>query len=177
MYCRWPAVHPSVTGNDYMNPVQPIDPGVDIGHVHLRVADVERALDFYCGVLGLTLTQRMGRRAAFVSAGGYHHHIGLNSWQSEGGNPPPPGHTGLFHAAIRYPTTQSLGDAMRRLERAGWPLDGSADHGVSLALYLRDPDGNGLELYWDRPQKDWPLTAEGELAMVTEPLDTALLQN
>ncbi|MCB1220523.1 MAG: VOC family protein [Planctomycetales bacterium] len=160
---------------DYRNPSQPIDPGVDIGHVHLRVADVERALDFYCGVLGFTLTQRMGRRAAFVSAGGYHHHIGLNSWQSEGGGPPAPGHTGLFHAAIRYPSPQSLGDAMRRLQQAGWPLTGAADHGVSLALYLNDPDGNGLELYWDRPQADWPLDNDGEMAMVTEPLDFRLL--
>ncbi|MEZ5337517.1 MAG: VOC family protein [bacterium] len=143
--------------------------------MHLRVADVERALDFYCGVLGFTLTQRMGRRAAFVSAGGYHHHIGLNSWESAGGTPAPAGHTGLFHAALRYPSPQALGDALLRLQRAGWPLTGAADHGVSLALYLNDPDGNGLELYWDRPQADWPLDASGELAMVTEPLDFSLL--
>ncbi|MCB1218237.1 VOC family protein [bacterium] len=164
-----------MTEQDYRTPAQPIDPGVDIGHVHLRVADVERALDFYCGVLGFTLTQRMGRRAAFVSAGGYHHHIGLNSWESAGGTPAPAGHTGLFHAALRYPSPQSLGDALLRLQRAGWPLTGAADHGVSLALYLNDPDGNGLELYWDRPQADWPLDASGELAMVTEPLDFSLL--
>ena len=160
---------------DYAKPAEPIDPGVDIGHVHLRVADVERALDFYCGVLGFTLTQRMGRRAAFVSAGGYHHHIGLNSWHSEGAAPAPPGHPGLFHAAIRYPSTHSLGDALRRLQLAGWPLSRSADHGVSLALYLNDPDGNGLELYWDRPREQWPFTQDGELAMTTEPLDLSLL--
>lgn len=159
----------------YSNPAQPINPGVDIGHVHLRVADLERALDFYCGVLGFQLTQRMGRGAAFVSAGGYHHHIGLNVWQSRGSSPPPPGHTGLFHAAIRYPTTEALGDALQRLQAAGWPLDGASDHGVSLALYLRDPDENGLELYWDRPRVEWPLTPNGELAMVSDPLDFSLL--
>ena len=160
---------------DYTNPAQPIDPGVGIGHLHLRVADVERALDFYCGVLGFTLTQRMGRRAAFVSAGGYYHHIGLNSWESEGGGPPAPGHTGLFHAAIRYPSLAALGNALQRLQQAGWPLTGAADHGVSLALYLDDPDGNGLELYWDRPRADWPVDGNGALAMTTEPLDSSLL--
>jgi catechol 2,3-dioxygenase len=149
----------------------PIDPGVDIGHVHLRVGDVERALGFYCGVLGFELMQRYGSDAAFVSAGGYHHHIGLNSWQSKGGSQPPPGATGLFHAAIRYPTRRALADALRRLSEAGWPLGGASDHGVSEALYLSDPDGNGLELYWDRPKEQWPRTADGELQMGTSPLD------
>lgn len=149
----------------------PIDPGVRIGHVHLKVADLDRALGFYCGVLGFQLTQRYGRQAAFVSAGGYHHHIGLNTWESAGGAPPPPGSTGLYHLAILYPTREQLGDALRRLARAGIPLDGAADHGVSQALYLRDPDGNGVELYWDRPEAEWPRTPDGELAMFTRPLD------
>ncbi|MDE1169875.1 MAG: VOC family protein [Verrucomicrobium sp.] len=153
-----------------MNPA-PIDPGVRIGHVHLKVADLERSLAFYRGVLGFQLMQRFGRQAAFVSAGGYHHHLGLNTWESRGGSPPAPGTTGLYHAAILYPTRAALADALRRLVEAGIPLDGAADHGVSQALYLRDPDGNGLELYWDRPQAEWPRTATGELAMVTEPLD------
>src|SRR5947208_2823794 len=150
---------------------RPIDPGVRIGHVHLKVADLERALAFYCGVLGFELTQRYGRQAAFVSAGGYHHHIGLNTWESEGGSPPPPGTTGLYHVAILYPTRMSLADALRRLIAAGIPLDGAADHGVSEAIYLRDPDENGVELYWDRPPESWPRTPQGELAMFTRRLD------
>lgn len=148
-----------------------IDPRVDIGHVHLRVADLERALAFYCGVLGFELTQKMGDQAAFVSAGGYHHHIGLNTWESLGGAAPPRGSTGLYHLAIRYPDRASLADALRRVRAAGIPLDGTADHGVSEALYLRDPDGNGVELYRDRPREEWPRTASGELAMYTRPLD------
>lgn len=148
-----------------------IDPRVDIGHVHLKVADLDRSLAFYCGVLGFELTQRMGRAAAFVSAGGYHHHIGLNTWESLGGVPPPPGTTGLYHVAIRYPDRRTLGDALRRLSNAGVPLEGAADHGVSEALYLRDPDDNGVELYWDRPRSEWPRTASGELSMFVQPLD------
>lgn len=155
----------------------PIDPGVDIGHVHLKVADLDRALAFYSGVLGFTLTQRFGRQAAFLSAGGYHHHIGLNTWESAGGAPPAPGTTGLFHAAIRYPDRRSLADALRRLRDAGIDLDGAADHGVSEALYLRDPDGNGVELYWDRPRDDWPRTPDGELAMYTRALDLTSLMH
>jgi catechol 2,3-dioxygenase len=149
----------------------PIDPRVDIGHVHLKVADLERSLAFYCGVLGFELTQRMGDAAAFISAGGYHHHIGLNTWESRGGHPPPRGTTGLYHLAIRYPDRRTLADALRRLTEAGISLDGAADHGVSEALYLRDPDGNGVELYRDRPEEDWPRRSDGELAMVTAPLD------
>ncbi len=151
----------------------PIHPGVRIGHVHLKVADLERALDFYVGVLGLELTQRYGRQAAFVSAGGYHHHIGLNTWESEGGAAPPAGTTGLYHLAILYPTRAALADALRRLLDANIPLEGAADHGVSEALYLRDPDGNGVELYWDRPQEQWPRTADGGINMYTRPLDLA----
>jgi catechol 2,3-dioxygenase len=150
---------------------RPIDPGVRIGHVHLKVADLERALGFYCGVLGFGLTQRYGTQAAFVSAGGYHHHIGLNTWESLGGSPPPPGTTGLYHTAILYPTRRALADALRRVIAAGIPLDGASDHGVSEALYLRDPDENGVELYWDRPQTNWPRTPTGELAMFTRRLD------
>lgn len=149
----------------------PIDPGVDIGHVHLKVADLDRALAFYCGVLGFQLTQKMGPGAAFVSAGGYHHHIALNTWESRGGSPPPPGTTGLYHVAIRYPDRRTLADALVRLEQAGIPLEGVADHGVSESLYLRDPDGNGVELYRDRPREEWPRTRDGGLAMVTDPLD------
>ena len=149
----------------------PTDPGVSIGHVHLKVADLPRALDFYQGVLGFELTLRMGDSAAFLSVGGYHHHIGLNTWESEGGSPPPPGTTGLFHLAILYPTRAALADALRRLIAAGVPLEGASDHGVSEALYLRDPDGNGLELYRDRPREQWPRTAEGGLAMYTRRLD------
>jgi catechol 2,3-dioxygenase len=148
-----------------------IDPRVDIGHVHLKVADLDRALAFYQGVLGFEVTQRMGTSAAFLSAGGYHHHIGLNTWESQGGKPPGRGTTGLFHLAIRYPDRAALGDALRRLEQARIPLDGASDHGVSEALYLRDPDENGIELYWDRPRRDWPRAADGSLRMVTEPLD------
>jgi catechol 2,3-dioxygenase len=151
---------------------EPIDPGADIGHVHLKVADVDRALDFYCGILGFELMQRYGEDAAFISAGGYHHHIGLNSWQSKSGSPPPPGTTGLFHTAIRYPTRRALADALPRLSEAGWPLEGASDHGVSEALYLSDPDRNGVELYWDRPREEWPRSADGEgVEMVTRPLD------
>jgi catechol 2,3-dioxygenase len=149
----------------------PIDAGVRMGHVHLKVADLERALGFYCGVLGFQLTQRFGDSAAFVSAGGYHHHIGLNTWESKDGTAPAAGTTGLYHLAIVYPTRVALGDALRRLTRAGVPLDGAADHGVSEALYLRDPDGNGVELYWDRPQAEWPREAQGGLAMHTRALD------
>ena len=149
----------------------PIDPGTRIGHVHLKVADIDRALKFYCGVLGFELTQRMGPQAAFISAGGYHHHIGLNTWESRGGSPPPPGATGLYHVAILYPTRAALADALQRLIAADIPLDGASDHGVSEALYLRDPDQNGVELYWDRPKDQWPRTASGDLAMVTQRLD------
>ena len=149
----------------------PIDPKVRIGHVHLKVADLERALGFYCGVLGFELTQRYGPGAAFVSAGGYHHHIGLNTWESLGGSPPPSGTTGLFHLAILYPTRAALADALRRLRDAGIPLDGASVHGVSEALYLRDPDRNGVELYWDRPAAEWPRSPEGNLEMFTRPLD------
>jgi catechol 2,3-dioxygenase len=148
----------------------PIDPGVRIGHVHLKVADLERALAFYCGVLGFELTQRRPG-AAFISAGGYHHHIGLNTWESHGGAPPPLGSTGLYHLAILYPTRTKLADALRRLIEAEIPLEGASDHGVSEALYLRDPDDNGVELYWDRPKEQWPRTPDGKLAMVTERLD------
>jgi catechol 2,3-dioxygenase len=149
----------------------PINPGVRIGHVHLKVADIDRALAFYCGVLGFTLTQRIGQQAAFISAGGYHHHIGLNTWESRGGPPPPAGSTGLYHLAILYPTRAELADALRRLTEAKIPLEGASDHGVSEALYLRDPDDNGVELYWDRPKQAWPLTADGKLAMFTHRLD------
>jgi catechol 2,3-dioxygenase len=148
-----------------------ISPGVRIGHVHLKVADIDRALAFYCGVLGFTLTQRLGPQAAFISAGGYHHHIGLNTWESRSGPPPPQGTTGLYHLAILYPTRAELADALRRLIEAKISLDGASDHGVSEALYLRDPDGNGVELYWDRPKEAWPFTADGKLAMFARQLD------
>jgi catechol 2,3-dioxygenase len=148
-----------------------IHPQVRIGHVHLKVADLERALQFYCGVLGFAITQRYGPSAAFVSAGGYHHHIGLNTWESHAGQPPAPGTTGLYHLAILYPTRAELADALRRVLEARIPLDGAADHGVSEALYLRDPDQNGVELYWDRPPDLWPRTESGELAMFTRRLD------
>lgn len=147
-----------------------IDSRVRIGRVHLKVADLDRALAFYHGVLGLEITQRMGRQAAFLSAGGYHHHLGLNTWESAGGQPPPPGTTGLYHVAILYPTRVLLADALRRVLAAGIELDGASDHGVSEALYLRDPDDNGVELYWDRPKEQWPRDAGG-LAMFTRPLD------
>lgn len=163
-----PMLEPSLTP-------KPIDPGVRIGHVHLKVADLDRALAFYCGVLGFELKQRFGNQAAFLAAGGYHHHIGLNTWQSRGGKPPAPGTTGLFHCAILYPGRPALADALRRLVEAKIPLDGASDHGVSEALYLEDPDGNGLELYVDRDPKDWPRTVTGELAMDTRPLDLRAL--
>jgi catechol 2,3-dioxygenase len=152
---------------------EPIDPGVDIGHVHLKVADLDRALDFYCDVLGFELQQRIGDEAAFVSAGGYHHHIGLNTWESKGGSPPPRGSTGLFHTAIRYPSRRALAVAVKRLAEAGWPIGGASDHGVSEAVYLADPDGNGIELYRDRPPEEWPPPqSEGDtVAMPTDPLD------
>lgn len=152
-----------------------IDPRVDIGHVHLKVADLERSIGFYCGILGFELQQRIGDQAAFVSAGGYHHHIGLNTWQSKGGSPPPQGTTGLFHTAIRYPDRPSLGDALRRLIAAGHPIDGATDHGVSEAIYLRDPDENGVELYRDRPEAEWPRTADGSVAMSNAPFDLEAL--
>jgi catechol 2,3-dioxygenase len=151
--------------------VTPISAGTRIGHVHLKVSDLDRALGFYCGVLGFELMQRMKSGAAFISAGGYHHHIGLNTWESKGGRPPPPGTTGLFHTAILYPSRPALADALHRLIAAGIPLDGASDHGVSEALYLRDPDDNGVELYWDRPKEQWPRNSDGSLAMFTHRLD------
>jgi catechol 2,3-dioxygenase len=150
---------------------RPIVTGARIGHVHLKVADLDRALAFYTGVLGFELMQRYGGQAAFVSAGGYHHHIGLNTWESRGGQPPAPGTTGLYHVAIVYPTRADLAGALRRLITAGVPLDGASDHGVSEALYLRDPDQNGIELYWDRPEAQWPRNADGTLNMRTDPLN------
>jgi catechol 2,3-dioxygenase len=152
-----------------------IDPRVDIGHVHLKVADIDRALDFYCGVLGFEVMARLGDQAAFISAGGYHHHLGLNTWESRGGTPPPPGHTGLYHTAIRYPDRKTLADALRRVVDAAISLDGASDHGVSEALYLRDPDGNGVELYHDRPREDWPTAPDGSFTMFTRPLDVQAL--
>ena len=154
-----------------------IDPRVDIGHVHLKVAEIERALDFYCHVLGFEVQQRLGDSAAFISAGGYHHHIGLNTWESRGGPPPAPGTTGLYHVAIRYPTRSALADALRRVLDAGIRLEGASDHGVSEALYLRDPDQNGVELYWDRPKEEWPRPPGGSrgVAMFTHPLDLRAL--
>jgi catechol 2,3-dioxygenase len=148
-----------------------IPSGTRIGHVHLKVADLDRALKFYCDVLGFELMQRYGTQAAFVSAGGYHHHIGLNTWESEGGKPPPAGCTGLYHLAILYPTRTDLAEALKRLLAHGIRLDGASDHGVSEALYLRDPDENGIELYWDKPQSEWPKSADGKLAMHTRRLD------
>jgi catechol 2,3-dioxygenase len=157
-----------------MTDSKPIHPQTRIGHVHLKVADLDRALAFYQGVLSFELMQRMGKDAAFISAGGYHHHIGLNTWESKGGSPPPAGTTGLYHTAILYPTRAALADALRRVIAAGIELDGAADHGVSEALYLRDPDQNGVELYWDRPQSEWPRDANGDITMFTRRLD---LQN
>jgi catechol 2,3-dioxygenase len=154
---------------------RPIDSGVRIGHVHLKVADLERSLAFYRGVLGFELSARYGSGAAFVSAGGYHHHIGLNTWESRGGSPPPRGTTGLYHVAILYPSRAALADALRRLREAGIELDGASDHGVSEALYLHDPDGNGLELYRDRPQEEWPRDAAGGVAMTSESIDLEAL--
>jgi catechol 2,3-dioxygenase len=156
---------------DAASAAAPIDSGVRIGHVHLKVAELDRALAFYCGVLGFELMQRIGPQAAFISAGGYHHHIGLNTWESRGGAPPRPGTTGLYHLAILYPTRAKLADALRRLVAAKIPLDGASDHGVSEALYLRDPDENGVELYWDRPKQEWPRDANGKLSMFTHRLD------
>ena len=150
---------------------RPIDPGVDIGHVHLKVSDIDPSLEFYCGVLGFELQERMGGEAAFISAGGYHHHIGLNTWTSAGGSPPPPATTGLFHFAIRYPTRRALADALSRLSEAGISLSGASDHGVSEALYLNDPDANGIELYWDRPKGQWPRHPDGSVEIFTRPLD------
>jgi len=155
--------------------MKPIDAGVDIGHVHLKVSDLERSLSFYCGALGFELMARYGTQAAFVSAGGYHHHIGLNTWESLGGSPPPPGTTGLYHVAIRYPSRAALADALRRLVDAAIDLDGASDHGVSEALYLHDPDRNGLELYWDRPRDRWPRKPDGSLDMFTKALDVRAL--
>lgn len=165
-----PLIEPALTP-------RPIDGAVRIGHVHLKVADLDRSLAFYCGVLGFELKQRYGREAAFLAAGGYHHHIGLNTWESRGGSPPARGTTGLFHVAILYPTRAALADALRRLSAARVPLEGASDHGVSEALYLRDPDDNGLELYRDRPEEEWPRAENGTLAMDIRPLDLrALLQ-
>ena len=149
----------------------PIAAGTRIGHVHLKVSSIQKALDFYVGVLGFELQQLYGKQAAFISAGGYHHHIGLNTWESEGGQPPAPGTTGLYHVAILYPARADLADALKRLAAAGIQLDGASDHGVSEALYLRDPDQNGIELYWDKPEAEWPRNADGSLAMVTRRLD------
>lgn len=145
--------------------------GTRIGHVHLKVSDIDRALAFYCDILGMRLMQRYGTQAAFISAGGYHHHIGLNTWESKGGKPPAPGTTGLYHTAILYPTRKDLANVLKSLVEAGWQLDGASDHGVSEAIYLRDPDQNGVELYRDRDEAEWPRDAKGELKMVTEPLD------
>ncbi|MDH6256858.1 VOC family protein [Bradyrhizobium sp. BR13661] len=158
-----------------MSQNQPVAAGTRIGHVHLKVADLDRALGFYCGVLGFELMQRMGSGAAFISAGGYHHHIGLNTWESKGGSPPPSGTTGLFHTAILYPTRPALADALHRVLSAGIGLDGASDHGVSEALYLRDPDENGVELYWDKPREQWPVGPDGKLTMFTKRLDVEAL--
>jgi catechol 2,3-dioxygenase len=155
---------------------QTIDPRVDIGHVHLKVSDIDRALAFYRDVLGFEVTQRLGDDAAFLSAGGYHHHLGLNTWESRGGSPPPPGATGLYHVAIRYPDRATLGDALQRLVEAGVPISGATDHGVSEAIYLSDPDGNGIELYRDRPREEWPRAQDGaSVAMFNAPLDLQAL--
>ena len=153
----------------------PVAPQARIGHVHLKVADLDRAIAFYSGVLGFSVTQRYGAGAAFLAAGNYHHHIGLNTWESAGGTPPPKGHTGLYHTAFLYPSRAALGDALKRVLNAGIKLDGASDHGVSEALYLRDPDENGVELYWDKPEADWPRDADGALSMVNDPLDLASL--
>ncbi len=154
---------------------RPVAPTAKIGHVHLKVADLDRSIAFYSGVLGFDVTQRFASGAAFLSAGGYHHHIGLNTWESAGATPPPPGHTGLYHTAFLYPTRADLADAVRRVVRAGYPIEGKADHGVSEAVYFTDPDGNGVELYRDKPREAWPLDAEGRLAMVNAPLDLEAL--
>lgn len=149
----------------------PLAAATRIGHVHLKVSNLQKSLDFYRGVLGFELQQMYGRQAAFLSAGGYHHHIGLNTWESEGGAPPPPGTTGLFHVAVLYPTRADLADALKRLAANGVSLDGAADHGVSEALYLHDPDMNGIELYWDKPESEWPRNPDGSLSMFTRRLD------
>jgi catechol 2,3-dioxygenase len=154
---------------------EPIDPRADIGHVHLKVSDLERALRFYRNVLGFEVMQQMGDQAAFISAGGYHHHIGLNTWESKGGPPPPRGTTGLYHVAIRYPDRKALAKALKRVLDAGVRLDGASDHGVSEALYLRDPDQNGIELYYDRPREEWPRSSDGGVAMMTAPVDLRAL--
>lgn len=154
-------------------PVLP--PATRVGHIHLKVSDLDRAIAFYAGILGFEVQQRYGRQAAFLSAGGYHHHIGLNTWDSLGGTAPPPGHTGLYHTAFLFPDRVSLGAALKRVLDAGIALDGAADHGVSEAVYLRDPDGNGVELYRDRPEADWPCDPQGRLSMVNAPLDLKAL--
>ncbi len=156
-------------------PVPTVDPATRIGHVHLKVSDLDRAIAFYGGILGFGITQRYGAQAAFLAAGGYHHHVGLNTWESAGGTAPPPGHTGLYHTAFLFPDRSSLANALRRLIKADWPLTGAADHGVSEAIYLDDPDGNGVELYRDRPEVEWPRTPDGTLAMTNRPLDLAAL--
>src|SRR3954452_5527454 len=152
-----------------------LDPRVDIGHVHLKVADIDRSLGFYRDVLGFDVMQRLGDEAAFISAGGYHHHLGLNTWDSRGGSPPPQNTTGLYHVAIRYPDRAQLGNALKRLVDANWPISGATDHGVSEAIYLRDPDGNGIELYRDRPEPEWPRAEDGGLSMISDPLDLQAL--
>lgn len=160
-----------------MEPLPTLPADVKVGHIHLKVSDLERSLIFYRDILGFTVTQRYGTEAVFLSAGGYHHHIGLNTWESKGGSPPPSRATGLYHVAFLYPSRRDLAVALQRLRNAGIPLDGAADHGVSEALYLRDPDGNGVELYWDRPKSAWPTSATGDLEMVTHPLNIdSLLQ-
>jgi len=161
----------SPEAREYHRSDMAIPGGTRIGHVHLKVADIDRALGFYCSVLGFELMQRFGTQAAFISAGGYHHHIGLNTWESKGGEPPPAGSTGLYHLAIVYPTRADLGAALKTLIDRGVQLDGAADHGVSEALYLRDPDQNGVELYWDRPKRLWPRGKDGAIAMYTRALD------
>ncbi len=162
-----------MSGPDQRGGSGPIHPGARIGHVHLKVSDLAPSLEFYCGILGFELVTTYGDQAAFISAGGYHHHIGLNTWESLGGDPPPPGTTGLFHLAVLYPDRAQLGDALLRLERTGWPLTGASDHGVSEALYTEDPDRNGVELYRDRPEEEWPRKPDGSVDIYTRPLDLA----
>lgn len=163
---------PAKAGQNSTTPVS-VDPNTRIGHVHLKVANLERSLEFYCGVLGFEITQRLGDGAVFLSAGGYHHHIALNTWESLGGSPPAVGATGLYHTAILYPTRAALAEALRRVLNAGIPLEGAADHGVSESIYLRDPDDNGVELYWDKPKDSWPRSSDGKLAMYTRRLNLA----